>query len=450
MTGEPDPTSGNDGLWRTGPVWLASDRSLARFVGRPVAAFLRVEAAGGIVLLMAAVVALAWANSPWSASYEALWTTDVALRIGSWELAQEAREWVNDGLMVLFFLAVGLEIKYELVSGELRDPRSAAVPIVAALGGMVVPAALYAALNTGGEGSAGWGIPMATDIAFALGVVALLGRRIPAPARVFLLTLAIVDDIGAVAVIGIFYTEDLSLAWLGAAVAGVAAIVVLRRLRVWSLYPYLLAGGFLWLATELSGVHATIAGVVLGLLAPAKPLLDEERARRYARESAPEQFDAADVRRYRFLLGESVPVAERLEYFLHPWSSFVVLPVFALANAGIDLSAEVLGDAAASAVTAGVLLGLVVGKPLGILSASWLTVRLGLGQLPSSMTWGVLSGLAMLGGIGFTVSLFIAGLAFPPGSLPEADAKVGILAASCLAALLGAATLLAASRRQRD
>ncbi|MQA62997.1 MAG: hypothetical protein GEU86_16240 [Actinophytocola sp.] len=226
------PIPGKEGPWRTGPVWIASDRPFARFVGRPTAAFLKVEAAGGIVLLVATLAALVWANSAWSGSYEALWTTEIELRAGSVELIQDLRHWINDGLMVVFFLVVGLEIKYELVAGQLRDRRAAVTSIAAAVGGMVVPAAIYAGFNAGGEGSAGWGIPMATDIAFALGVLALLGRRIPAPARLFLLSLAIVDDIGAIAVIGIFYTEQLSLTWLGAAGAGVTAILALRRARV--------------------------------------------------------------------------------------------------------------------------------------------------------------------------------------------------------------------------
>jgi NhaA family Na+:H+ antiporter len=408
-----------------------------------------VEAAGGIVLFIAAVAALAWANSPWSGAYEALWTTEVVLEVGGLSLAEDLRHWINDGLMVLFFLVVGMEIKYEITAGELRDPRAAMVPIAAAAGGMVVPAAIYASLNAGGAGAAGWGIPMATDIAFALGVVALLGRRIPASARVFLLSLAIVDDIGAIAVIGVFYSEGLSLAWLGAAVAGVLAIVALRWLRVWSFYPYLLIGGFTWLATYQSGVHATIAGVVLGLLTPAKPLLDEAQARRLARESAPDRLDAKQLRKFQFLLGESVPVAERVEYTLHPWTSYVVLPIFALANAGIDLRGGVLADAPGSAVTVGIVLGLVLGKTVGVLSTSWLAVRLRLGRLPTGVTWPMLTGLSAIAGIGFTVSLFIAGLAFPPGSLIQADAKVGILVGSVIAAAAGAAVLWFGARRHR-
>ena len=440
-----------DRIWRTGPIWMASDRPLARFVGRPVAGFLRVEAAGGIVLLLAAVAAMVWANSPWAASYNALWETELAIRLGPVQIVEDLRHWVNDALMVLFFFVVGLEIKYEIVSGELRDPRSASVPIVAALGGMVVPAAIYAAFNAGGPGSSGWGIPMATDIAFAVGVLGLLGRRIPSPARVFLLTLAIVDDIGAIVVIAVFYTADLSLGWLAVAAGGVLLIVALRRLRVWSMSVYVLVGVVVWFATYESGVHATIAGVTLGLLAPALPLLDQEAAREYAKEAiADHHLDAHELRRYRFLLAESVPVAERVGSRLHPWSSYLVLPIFAFANAGITLSGGALVEALTAPVTAGVALGLLLGKPVGILAASWLTVRAGLGRLPDRTSWQMMAGLGVVAGIGFTVSLFITGLSFPGADVLVGDAKVGVLGGSVLAALLGSGALVLATRRQRD
>jgi Na+:H+ antiporter, NhaA family len=434
-------------IWRTGPVWMASDRKLARYVGRPVASFLRVEAAGGIVLVLAATAAMVWANSPWAGSYEALWHTEVTLRFGGLEISEDLRHWVNDALMVVFFFVVGLEIKYEIVAGELRDPKAASVPIIAAFGGMAVPALIYAAFNVGGPGSVGWGIPMATDIAFAVGVLSLLGSRIPSPARVFLLTLAIVDDIGAIAVIAVFYTADLSLTWL--AIAGLLLLLMLglRIVRVWSMSVYVVLGVAVWLATYESGVHATIAGVLLGLLAPALPLLDQDGAKRYARAAiADEHLDAGELRRFRFLLGESVPVAERLSAQLHPWSSYVVLPIFALANAGINLSGEALADALASPVTAGVALGLLVGKTVGVAAASWISVMLGLGRLPHRTTWTMLVGLGAVAGIGFTVSLFITGLSFAEGSQLEADAKVGILGASLVAALGGSGLLIFGTR----
>ena len=435
------PSLPEDGLWRSGPIFSASNRPLARLIGRPVLAFLRIEAAGGVVLFIATVAALLLANSGWSDWYESVWATEVELTVGSFHLAEDLRHWVNDALMAVFFLVVGLEIKYEIVNGQLRDPRSAAVPIAAALGGMAVPALIYTAFNAGGPGSPGWGVPMATDIAFAVGVMALLGRGVPASARVFLLTLAIADDIGAIAVIALFYSRDLALDWLLAAAVGVLAILALRVLRVWTLPPYLLVGAAVWLATYESGVHATIAGVVLGLLAPARPLLNQERARELLRTSGPERFDVTEWRRYRFVIGESVSVAERLQHTLHPWSSFLVLPVFALANAGIDVRGGVLSAAADSPVTVGVALGLVVGKIAGITLTSWLVVRLGLGRLPAGMRWFTLVGLAALAGIGFTVALFIAGLAFPDAPALAADAKVGILAGSVLAAVAGAVLL---------
>jgi Na+:H+ antiporter, NhaA family len=324
------------------------------------------------------------------------------------------------------------------------------VPIVAAFGGMAVPALIYAGLNAGGDGAVGWGIPMATDIAFAVGVLGLLGRRIPAPARVFLLTLAIVDDIGAIAVIAVFYTADLSMAWLGVAVLLVLVMLGLRALRVWSMSVYVVTGVGVWFATFQSGVHATIAGVVLGLMAPALSLLDQEQAKGYAREAiADEHLDAGELRRYRFLLGESVPVAERLGARLHPWSSYLVLPVFALANAGIHLGDGALADALASPVTAGVALGLLGGKTVGIAGASWVAVRLGVGRLQEGMTMPIVIGLGAVAGIGFTVSLFVAGLSFADGTQLAANAKVGILAGSVLAALAGSGLLLTTATGRR-
>jgi NhaA family Na+:H+ antiporter len=445
-----DEDAEREGIWRTGPVWLLSERRLARSIGRPIASFLHVEAAGGIVLLAAAIIALVWANSAWSETYEQFWGTHITIEVGTWELSEDLRHWVNDALMTIFFLVVGLEIKYEMVRGELRDPRRAAVPIAAAVGGMVVPATIYWAFNPSGPAADGWGIPMATDIAFALGVIAVLGRRLPSSARVFMLTLAIVDDVGAITVIAVFYTENVSLVWLGVAAAGVVAIILLQRVNVWSLSVYVIIGVVVWLGVFQSGVHATIAGVILGVLAPAWPLLDQAEARAYIRRQEPDKFDAEYVRRSRFLLGESVSVAERLERYLHPWSAYVILPIFALANAGIYLGGGVLEEAVTAPVTVGIVAGLVVGKTIGITLASWLAVATGLGRRPEGLTWPMVAGLAMIAGIGFTVSLFIAGLAFPAGSLLEAEAKVGILAGSLIAAVLGAATLLVTVRTQTE
>ncbi len=440
-----DPGTDDD-LWKSGPVYSASNRPLARLVARPVREFLRVEVAGSLLLLLAAAVALVWANSPWSSSYDAFWHTHLALDVGPVHLDESLQHWVNDALMVIFFFVVGLEIKYELVHGDLRDPRTAALPIIAAVGGMLVPAGLYLALNPpGSAGGAGWGIPMATDIAFAVGVLGVLGRRIPSAARLFLLTLAIVDDIGAILVIAVFYTSDLSLGWLAVAVGLLAAMVAARMLRIWTVVVYGVLGVVAWFALLQSGVHATLAGVAIGLLAPATPLLREQVARGYAtRALRDNQLDADELARLRFLLRESVSVVERLQAALHPVSAYVVLPVFALANAGVELGA--IGQAVTEPVGLGIVLGLVVGKPVGIGIASFVAVRLGLGRLPEGTSWSMLLGLGAVGGIGFTVSIFIAGLSFPGARLLTEEAKVAILLASLVAAVVGVVLLLAATR----
>ncbi len=440
-----------DALWRLGPVYMESDRTLARLVARPVREFLRVETAGSVLLLAAAVVALVWANSPWSWAYDDFWHAPITLDLGVLTREESFQHWVNDALMVVFFFVVGLEIKYELVHGDLRDPKTAALPIVAAVGGMAVPAAIYAVVVGGGAGSSGWGIPMATDIAFAVGVLGLLGRRIPSAARLFLLTLAIVDDIGAILVIAVFYTSDLDLVWLAVALGLLLVMVGMRLLRIWAVAAYVMVGCLAWLATLESGVHATLAGVAIGLMTPATPLLKESVAREYAQQAlADRELDADELHRMRFLLNESVSMVERLQSRLHPVSAYVVLPVFALANAGVALGGGVLGDALDSAVALGIALGLVVGKPVGIVLAAFLAVRLGLGRLPQDTGWRMLTGLGAVGGIGFTVSLFIAGLSFPGDPLLTGEAKVGILAGSLLAAVVGVALLMAGSSRQHD
>ena len=421
--------------------WLSSDRPVPRLLARPIRTFLATEASGGIVLLLATVAALLWANSPWSAGYESFWQTELAFKVGGVEMAEDLRRWVNDGLMTLFFFVVGLEIKRELVVGELNDARKAMLPVFGALGGMIGPAALYLAFNAGTAGGAGWGIPMATDIAFAVGVLALLGPRIPGGLKVFLLSLAIVDDIGAILVIALFYAGDLDPAWLLLAGGLLLLLVALRRLRVFWVPVYALLGAFVWFATFESGVHATIAGVALGLLTPARPTDPQgfpdvlERAGDLSSEP-----DAASLRSIHLEAAEVVPVAERLGHLLHPWTSFVIIPLFALANAGVALSLDGIGDAFASAVGLGVVVGLIAGKLVGITGAAWLATRLGLARLPSEVDWRHMTGAAAVAGIGFTVSLFITGLAFDDPALVT-DAKVGILVASLVAGLLGAALL---------
>jgi NhaA family Na+:H+ antiporter len=427
-------------------TWLGSDRLLARLVGRPVATFLAVEAAGGVLLLVATAAALAWANSPWQESYADLWHTDLTIAIGGASVSEDLQHWINDALMAVFFFVVGLEIKRELVVGELKSRRDAALPAVAALGGMVVPAVVYAAWTIGRDGAEGWGIPMATDIAFAVGVLTLVSRRVPPAVRVMLLSLAIVDDIGAILVIAVFYTGDLSLAWLGAAAGGLVLVVAARRARVWYVPVYSVLGAAVWFATYQSGIHATIAGVVLGLITPARPLIPYGEAERIADElEAVPDVTAHSIRAASFRLQESVSVAERLEERLHPWTSYVVIPLFALANAGVTLSTDGLRGAAASPVTLGIVTGLVLGKLVGVGLATWVAVRLGFGRLPPGVSWRHVWGMAGLAGIGFTVSLFIAGLAFDDPAIND-EAKIGILAASVVAAIVGSLLLRSADR----
>ena len=422
-------------------TWIGSDRRMARRIGRPMLHIMRIEAAGGVLMLVAATVALVWANSPWRDSYFDLLHSHIRLDVGSvLTLDKPLEAWINDALMVVFFFVVGLEIKRELVVGELRRPAAAALPAVAAAGGMVLPAVLYAVLNAGGEGSAGWGIPMATDIAFAVGVLSLLGRRVSYSMKIFLLTLAIVDDIGAIIVIAVFYTDGLSVTWLLVALVLVGVVLAMRTARVWYVPAYLVVGVALWLAVFKSGVHATIAGVVLGIITPAKPLVSGGRFDDTASRFSGDELSPPTVRRAAFEFREQVAVADRLENLLHPWTSFVIVPVFALANAGVELSAESIEAALVSPITIGVVLGLVVGKLVGVTSFTWLAVRLGWCELPHGATWTKVAGMGAVAGIGFTVSLFITNLAFDHQPVID-QAKIGILVASAIAAVVGAAIL---------
>jgi Na+:H+ antiporter, NhaA family len=437
-----EPTSEPDEGLRV--PWSRSKGAVARRLVQPLQSFLQAEASSAVLLLCAAVLAIAWANSPWSAAYEELWRTVVTLRVGDWVLREDLRHFVNDGLMSLFFLVVGLEIKREFLTGELRDRRAAALPVVAALGGMVVPALVYLSLNAGGEGARGWGIPMATDIAFALGVLTLAARSAPAGLKPFLLTLAIVDDIGAIVVIALFYSGGLAMRPLLVAAALIGAIVVLQRLDIRSAVVYVSLGLGVWLAFHESGVHPTIAGVILGLLTAAVPF---QRPRAVSAEAIrtaettvdepePPDADSPQWLRLAMLSREAVSPLARLEAALHPWTSFAVIPLFAFANAGVRLSAEALRDAVMSPVAIGVALGLVAGKVLGITLASALAIRTGLGRLPPGCGWRHMVGLSAVAGVGFTVSLFIAELAFGDPGL-AAEAKVGIFAASVIAGVLG-------------
>lgn len=421
-----------------------SDRLVPRVVLRPLQEFLRTSTAGSLLLLFAVAVALVWANSPWRDAYAHLWHTEAVLRVGTWHIVEDLRGWVNDGLMTFFFLLVGLEIKRELTTGELREWRAAALPMMAALGGMVMPAVLYLALNAGGAGAHGWGVPMATDVAFALGALTLAASFAPPSLKPFLLTLAIVDDIGAIVVIAMFYSGGVRSGPLLASVVLVLLIVGLRSLHVRAMSVYVVIGVLFWFAVLRSGIHPTIAGVVLGLLTPAvpfqRPHAVSEEAHRTADETvddpSPPDADAHWWLRLAQLSKEAVSPLARVEHVLLPWSSFVILPLFALANAGVELSATALHEAATSRIAWGIVVGLVVGKFLGVWLASLAAVKLGVGKVPDGAGWGSLAGLAATAGLGFTVSLFVADLAFRRSPL-LAQAKVGILAASILAGGIG-------------
>lgn len=428
-------------------TWLTSDRRVpSRFV-RPLLRFTHVEASGGLILLVAAAVALAWANAPFGESYETFWETHLDFTFGPIHLEETLREVVNDGLMAVFFFVVGLEIKRELVRGDLRDPKAAALPAIAAIGGMVVPAVLYLSFAGGGEASQGWGIPMATDIAFAVGVVALLGSRVPVGGKLFLLALAIVDDIGAIAVIAIFYTEQLFMGYLGAAIGGLVVIAIASRVGIRTLVFYVPMAFATWYFLLESGVHATLAGVALGLLTPAFSMYSDDeyqvRAHRILDrqrfdERAPRAIERLDQDAIELSLvaRESVPPLNRLENALHPWSSFVIVPIFALANAGVSFAGVDLLDAATHPVSIGVSVGLVIGKLFGVSLFAWFAVRFGLGSLPRGTTWKHIFGLAAIAGIGFTVSLFVTGLAFTDLELAD-RAKTGIFIGSAVAGLTG-------------
>lgn len=395
--------------------------SLKKRVLRPFQEFAALEASGGILLFACAVVALLWANSPFRAAYETLWHTKLSVFVGDAGLSKPLFLWVNDGLMAVFFFVVGLEIKRELLTGELKSPRQAALPLAAALGGMFVPAGIYAALNAGTPGAAGWGIPMATDIAFALGVLSLLGSRAPMALKVFLTALAIIDDLGAVLVIAFFYTAEISATSLSLAAGLLAVLFLLNRAGFHNCGVYAFVGFWLWLAILKSGVHATIAGVLIALTIPADQDPEEE--------------------------AESSSLLYRLEHALHPWVTFLILPLFALANAGVVLSGEAFSRLV-QPVSLGVFFGLVVGKPVGIFLFTWLAVRAKLTLLPAGVSWGHIVGAGMLAGIGFTMSLFINALAFGESEF-NAMAKMSILLASAVSAIVGSLTLrLAAPARE--
>jgi NhaA family Na+:H+ antiporter len=399
------------------------------------------------LLLLGTVVALVWANSPAGDTYVSFWHTEFAVRLGGAELSLSLQHWINDGLMAFFFFVVGLEVKRELVLGELADRRRAMVPTLAAIMGLIVPALVYILINRGGEAASAWGIVISTDTAFLLGVIALLGRSCPFQLRVFLLALAVVDDIGALATIAIFYTDNLNLGFLALAVAGVGLMLALRWLRVWRGPAYLVLAAISWVMLYMSGVHATLLGVAIALITPAYRVRRDDvaevarRTRTYLQDPHPTHARAA-----RLSIERSVPVGERLQALWRPWTDYVFVPLFALANAGVVLSADSLAAAAASPVTLGAIAGLVLGKPVGILLGCALAVGLKLGDLPPGLTKLHLTGGAVLTGIGFTISLLVVGLSIPDPALAD-QARVGILVASLLAAVAGFALLRLAARR---
>ena len=375
----------------------------------PIAEFLRAEATGGMLLLAASILAMVWVNSPLGDSYTDLWSTDLKIGFGDASITEDLQHWVNDGLMAIFFFVISLEIKRELIVGDLRHPRNAALPILAAVGGAVLPALIFIAITAGTGTSGGWGIPMATDAAFAIGVLTLLGDRVGTGAKLFLVTIAVVDDVLAILVIAVVYTAELTPAWLLLAAAGLLVVAAMRRRQIASPLAYVLPALVVWVATLESGVHPTIAGVALGLMTPAGAV------------------------------GGRM-VLEELEHRIHPFTSRLVLPVFALANAGVALGGSVLSSDTETRVAIAIAIGLILGKLLGIGAMTWAALRTGLGRLPEGVGGRTALGVAALGGVGFTVSLFIAPLAYMEVGLAD-SAKIGVLCGSILSAALGVAIL---------
>jgi NhaA family Na+:H+ antiporter len=422
-------------------------------ITEPVQRFLHVEAASGVLLLICTAIALILANSAAGEWYVALWKTKVGFTFGDFTMKHSLQHWINDGLMAIFFFVVGLEVKREMVTGELRDAKRAALPVLAAIGGMVVPAGIYLLLQGGTVAARGWGIPMATDIAFVVGCMAVLGPRVPRIMRVMLLSIAIVDDIGAILVIAIGYTESLNLTALLLAFGGLALVYGLGRAGVRSFGIYVIIGAGVWFGFHESGVHATIAGVLMGLLTPARSYLGENTISEMFRQADKtlhggewvnmhHRSDA--VRRFTDNVREVISPLEYLEGTLHPWTSFVIMPIFALANAGVPFTMADFGEPVALAI----MTGLVIGKPVGILLMSFLAVKLVTKTLPEGLTWPAMLGGGFLSGIGFTMALFISGLALSGPVLQTA--KVGVLGASLLAAVAGMIVLVAVLPKPKD
>jgi NhaA family Na+:H+ antiporter len=421
-------------------------------ITEPFERFMHVESASGFVLLAATATALVLANSGFADGFMSLWKTPVGFEFGSFQMRHPLDHWINDGLMAIFFFVIGLEVKREIVHGELGNLRQAALPIAAAIGGMVVPAGVYLAFQGDGPAASGWGIPMATDIAFVVGCLALLGPRVPRALRVLLLSVAIADDIGAILVIAIGYTDTIGWGALGLGFLGIGTIALLSRLGVRGFGMYGLLGLCVWFAFHESGVHATVAGVILGLMTPAHAYLENTTlAQAIERVTAGMHGDSkegghgvAEVRGARWATRETVSPLAYLETTLHTWVAFAIMPLFALANAGVAFTASDLFDPIAIAIGA----GLVIGKPIGIVGFSWLAVRMGFAALPQGVTWGLVLAGGLLTGIGFTMALFICGLALDVEFLDAA--KVGVLAASVVAAVLGMSLMMQLLPKQGD
>ena len=425
----------------------------------PIEAFTRNSYASGILLIVCTLAALIIANSPWSDGYHHLLHQPLAVSLGDYKIEMSLHHWVNDGLMALFFYLVGLEIKHEVMVGELSSLSQAALPIIAAIGGMIVPALVYGAINAGGAGSAGWGIPMATDIAFAIAVLILLGDRIPAGLVTILVALAIVDDLGAVVVIALFYTETIQVGPLLAALGCFALQLALNRFGVRKPWPYLTIALVMWTLMLFSGVHATIAGVLGALATPVRTLYNPEEFSREARKLL-DKFDIYRRREHDFLeserlvgvlhtlnygINQAQAPLQRLEHSLHDPVYFLIIPLFAFFNAGVMINAASIGSLVSHPVSIGVALGLLIGKFVGVFGAVWLSVRLGIGKLPTGVNFRHVCGMGILAGIGFTMSIFISELAFKGEDLLLNNAKIAILAASIIASLAGYAWLRAGS-----
>ncbi len=425
--------------------------------------FVHSEVSGSVALLACTVIALVWANSPWAATYSHILHTKIGVSWADATYALSVHHWINDGLMVIFFFVVGLEIKRELLIGHLSSFKKALLPVMAAVGGMVVPAAVYVILNIGGEGARGWGVPMATDIAFALGMLAVLGKRVPIGLKVFLTAAAIADDLGAVAVIAVFYTETIRIAWLVAALVLLAVLYFATRVlnirRLVIILPVIIA---VWVAVFASGVHATVAGILVALLVPVKPTADPRRLLGFVEERVGQlrsvdltaESMVLDQRRLETVVEveEAVhgmqPAGLRLEHYWHPVQAFFILPLFALANAGVRLD-QGMFEAVTSPVGLGIILGLVLGKPVGFVLFSWMAIRSGKADLPEGVTWMQFFGMSCLAGIGFTMSLFVSELAFRSESL-IANAKLGILVGSLVSAIAGFIVLHSALPRRSN